>query len=399
MKLVQTIKYLPILAAALFFSQGAQAVTPANALLTNTAKLVYDGNATGIEATVNVRVTLVTANVTIATAFNPPQDQTKAENQAFSSTYNVYAQNNGLDSYAITNSAVTPTNVTGTGTFSYTPTTIELGATALSVLSTNTTTFTVPSDGDGAGTYGTPDATINGLIVGDKVIIGTGTVVYTITAISDPGTGNATVTVDTAIPASLAIGTGVFETKSFTIQTSDVGALSATTGNVVVTTSISNGVDAAFTDDIQINIVQINFDKYVRCISSCDESSGTGAFDYDKTDNTTDGGGNNYFTGGVTAEPAGVLEYLLVVENPTLTQITNAVLSDTLPAFTSYQSNTTLLNTLAVSDEGGFPLDSTTADNGGLEVGDSGSLTGGEDDGTIGASTTIYIVYQVQVGS
>lgn len=399
MKLSRIIKLLPIMAVAVFFSQGAQAVTPANALLTNTAKLVYDGNATGIEATVDVRVTLITANVTITPAFNTPLDQTKAENQAFNTTYFVYAQNNGLDNYTISHTATTPTNVTGTTTGSYTPNSIDLGASALKVLSTATTTFTVPSDGDGAGNYGTPDNNVNGLAIGDTIIIGTGTVEYTITAIADDGTNNAVITVDTAIPGGLAIGTGVFESTSFQFDISDVGSLTATTGNVVVTTSVTNGTDT-FNDDIQINVVQINFDKYVRCVSDCDDSSGTGSFEYDPADNSVDGGGNNYYTGAVTSEPNGVLEYLLVVGNPTATDITNAVLSDELPAFTSYEAATTLLNAEAVDDEGGFPLDAATADNGGLEAGDtSGRTAGAEDDGTIGASTTIYVVYQVRVGS
>ena len=398
MKIARIIKLLPIMAAAMFFSQGAQAITPANALLKNTAKLVYAGNATGIEATVNVRVTLITANVTIVPAFNTPLDQTKAENQAFSTTYFVYAQNNGLDNYTISHTATTPTNVTGTATGSYTPNTIDLGASALNVLSTASVSFSIPSDGDGAGTYGVADAEVNGLAVNDTIIIGTGTIQYTITGIVDDGTNNAIITVNSAIPASLPIGTGIFESTSFVFDIADVGALSATTGNVVVTTSITNGTDT-FNDDIQINVVEINFDKYVRSVSDGDNGSGTGTFEYDPADNTVDGGGNDYFSAGVTSEPNGVLEYLLVVENPTATDLTAAIITDILPAFTAYEDDTTFLNAVLVNDDGTttFPLDSG-ASGSGLSVGDTAARTAStEDDGVIGSTTTIYIVYQVRV--
>ncbi|MCB1645327.1 MAG: hypothetical protein KDI36_07735 [Pseudomonadales bacterium] len=379
-------------------ASAAQAVTPANTILSNQAKLTYTGNPTGITASVDVTVSLVTANVVITPAFSVPSDQTKAENQSFSATYTVYAQNNGLDTYALSSAVTTNNNVTSPGTFTDTPSSIDLGATALStqIVSTGSTTaLTVPADG-------TSDGAINGLAAGDTVVIASAP--YTILSITDNATGTSTINLTSALPAATyPVGEGIFESKTFTVTTTDVGSITNTAipASIVVTTSVDNGTDAAFTDPLEIFIVQITITKRVRCITGCDDSGGTNAFDYDDTDNSTDGGGNNYFDGGVTAEPGGELEYLISMENPasTGTSLTSAVLSDTLPTFVSYKANSTKLNAQSVNDEGSapvFPLD-TGADDSGLVVGQNAGLAGAEDDGVITSGTTIYVVYRVTI--
>lgn len=394
---------LGLLALAMSVANMAQAITPANTQLAATATLTYTGNSTGITAAVTVTVSLVKANVTITPAYSVPADQTKAENQAFSATYWVYAQNNGEATYNLSTTINTNNNVTSPGSFSTDTASITLGASALSAVSAAGLTISVPSDG-------VADSTVNGLSAGDTVVIND--VIYTIATggVTDPGgSGTATITLNTAVPASLPIGTGVFEAQSFTVSTTDVGSVGGASPSLTIRTSVSDGVDAAFTDDIVITIVQISIAKYVGCGSSpsnCDDTSGSGSLQYDETNNTTGATGPLYYTSGVTAKPGGTLEYLIVMSNPTATAISGAILSDVLPNFTSYVASSTLLNSHAVTDDSTvsasaplnhFPLDSSGT-GGGLSVGANSSFTG-EDDGVIPGSTTIYVVYKVTVAN
>ena len=401
----RNLRKLLLLTSLWMLAGAAHAATPANTLLSNKAKMTYTGNPTGIEAAIDVTVTLVTANVKITPVFSAPTDQTKAENQSFTTTYTVYAQNNGLDTYALSSAVSTNNNVTSAGAFTATPTdplaptttAIALGATALNqaVTSTGTTTIlSVPADGNAA------DSQINGLKAGDTVVIND--LPYTIAAITDNATGSSSITLGAPIPAStLPVGTGIYESQTFTVATNNVGAISSILlpASLVVTTSIDNGSDPAVSDPVEIFIVQISMTKGVRCISGCDESAGTNAFDYDVTDNSIDGGGANYFAGGVTAAPGGVLEYLITMTNPASTGValTGAVLSDVLPTYTVYKPGSTYLNSKLITDEAGdgFTL-STTADDFGLVVGHTG-VVGAEDDGVIASGTTVYVVYQITV--
>lgn len=376
----------------MFGAPAALALTPANTSLINQAKLVYSGNPTGITAEVTVTVSLVKADVRINPAFSVPPDQSKPENASALISYKVYAQNNGEDTYTISGAVTGSNNVTAPGGgYVITPSvgSIELGATALAAISPGgSPTVTVPSDG-------TSDGEVNGLAPTDTVVINN--IEYTVLSVVDNASGTSTITFTANIPGGLPVGEGIFESETFTMSVADVGAktVSATpAADITVTTSLNNGA-TTFTDDVDIDIVEIIMTKLVRCISLCDESGGTGAVSYD-----SGSGANNYFDGGVTAEPGGVLEYLIVMDNPTGTAITGAVLSDTLPQYTSYVSGTTLLNTLAVSDDtvtadpNDFPL-ASDADDGGLLVGTSGSLTGGEDTGSLNG--VARVVYRIQV--
>ncbi|MEM7363962.1 MAG: hypothetical protein AAF525_08040 [Pseudomonadota bacterium] len=394
MKLMKKITALSAGLMLMSLAGQALAVTPANTLLQNQATLTYAGNPTGITADVTVTISLVKANVAIAPVFTPPADQTRAENQSFTATYTVFSQSNGPDTYTISNTNTTLNNVDGPVTFGYTPTTIDLGASALSAATPGATAvITVPSDG------GAADNIVNDLEAGDTIVIANAE--YTILTVVDAGgTGDATITLNANVPA-LPIGTGVYESMSFDVTSATVTTITnpLAVADITVETSISNGVDAPVTDDIVITVVQISIDKYVRCVSDCDDAGGTGAFAYDIVTNT-EVLGVNYFSGGVTSEPGGVLEYLIVMTNPTGVNLTTALVSDVLPDFTTYTVNSTFLNGVAVTDDATetFPLH-TGADDGGLRVGDGPAAGDTEGDGVITAGASVYVVYQIDVAN
>lgn len=405
------------------FSASAFAITPGNLSLTNTATLTYTGNASGIEAVATVKVNVVAGAPTLSVV----ADITKAENQSITTEalYTVTSTNNGFDTYTFepstlaSGTGLTDTsggNVDFTGvSYVYknaggtTITQIELGASALDVISTASVTISVPSDG-------VLDSEVNGLAQNDTVIIGG--LPYTITGtVSDTGSGSVALTLNTAVPASLPIGTGVFETTTFTVRTDGAGGVgnqvadASTTYNVTTTlqTTLTVPAQVTATDTFQVEIVNVTIVKYVRNVT---RDNCTGTCTIDITYDSGDGTGNQdfYLTGSdeINARPTEVLEYLLVVTTPASGALTAALISDVLADFTTFSSGTLRMNTDAVDDEGAgvnsddnafggtFPLD-PDADDGGLLIQTTAVGSADEGDGSVAGSSTIEIVYKVTV--
>lgn len=411
------------------FSASAFAITPGNLSLTNTATLTYTGNASGIEAIATVRVNVIASSPTLSEV----SDIVKAENQTITNeaTYTVTATNNGFDTYTLEPSTLADgtglTDTAGGGTsvdftgVSYiykdandvTITDIQLGASALNVISTASTSITVPSDG-------TVDAFVNGLEQFDTVIIDS--ITYTITnVLVDDGTNPVTLILSAAVPANLPIGTGVFETTTFTVLTDGAGGVGnqnvngATTTYDVTTTlqsTLTVPTVVTATDTFQVEIVNVNILKYVRNVT---RDNCTGLCVVDVTHNSADGTGDQdyYLTVGavdeVNARPSEILEYLLVVTTPASGALSNAIIKDVLADFTSFNTGTLRMNAQAVDDEGGannangngftgtFPLDSG-ADDGGLVIQTGAATTSGDEGtGTVTGSSTINVVYKVTV--
>ncbi|MFT7243796.1 MAG: hypothetical protein ACI82A_001142 [Candidatus Azotimanducaceae bacterium] len=402
------------------------AITPGNISLKNTATLTYAGNTTGIQANATVKVNVIASSPTLSTV----ADIIKAENQAITTEaqYAITATNNGIDTYTFQPSALssgtgltdTSANVNFTGvSYTYesggsTVTSLELGASAISVKTTNVNTITVPSDG------GTADALVNGLQQNDKVFIVD--TVYTITGVvSDDGSNPVVLTLDKPVPANLDVGTGVFEQKTFTVVTSGTNGVGSQTSKGTTTTydvkttlqtTLTSPAQGSATDTFEVKIVNVLIVKYVRnitrdnCTGTCtplpyDNGAGGGSENYYRTDAAGDGL--------VDARPTEVLEYLLVMTTPTDSGLTNAVVSDVLAEFTTYKAATLRLNATVVEDEGGtanpdgnssgrvFPLHPDT-DDGGLKVQSGAPTTAdAEGDGVVPANNTIHLVYQVDI--
>jgi uncharacterized repeat protein (TIGR01451 family) len=389
---------LSLMVSLWFFAGSAQALTPANALLKNTAKLVYDGNTTGIFASVEVKVRLIKTNVTLL--IEPSSTLNLAEGQGYQDTYKVVATNNGEDTYTL-NNIVVLTSVSSPSPFTYVVDPLTLGASALTDAAVASTSLLVPYDGVGA------TDTINGLEKDDIIRVGASATEYTIVSVThDAGANKTTILVNNTVTAGA--GEGLFEVKSFTMNATSVGTLPALpsaieTGTLVVTTSIKNSeaTSTPVTSAVTITVVRIKMSKYVACNVStaplaalCDETGVTGTpFNYDKANNT-ETVGDIYYLGGVQAQPGAILEYLIVVENTSPATINDAVLTDVLAGFTTYQADTTLLNGVTVVPAG-EAVGAFLLGNAGLSLQDGARAAATQGTGDIAAGTKAYVVYQV----
>jgi len=354
--LQQRLKHVMLAAAAslsLFAGgQAAQAVAPANALITNTASMTYTGLATPITASVDVSVTLKAAPPTLAggPGLNSvvPVDNTVAEGQLSTAIYTLMANANGPDQYNLS-SAVTPTNITGAIAVTYTQagalvTSITLGATANTTpAAIGATSITVPADG-------IADGNLNGIINGDTVVIGANTYVVNVT---DKALGTSTITLiagtlpdataaPTTLVAAVPVGTLIAEIQQFNMNIANVGAQTTVAAAFidVVTTATSNTTPTiSIPDTHRTNVVRVTFEKFVRNVTN---ANGTGAA-------TVINALNYYPTAGAVAATSGdVLEYAIRLTGPVGVAIAGASFSDALPTFTTYVGNSTRLNGITV---------------------------------------------------
>lgn len=416
MKTKTLIKAALFVLAIVGVTGNAYAVTPANSLLTNQAKLTYTGNTTGITAEVSVEVQLVEASVTAIVA---PIDVTLTEGQAYSDTYIIQSNANGPDEYTLTATVTDGDNdITGEDTtvdLTGVTSPVTLGASALAAdVSTSDTSFTVPGDGTAGGG-------VNGLQAGDLIVIaGRYYQIDSVTEDADPTlpatitidttpTGPSGLTMETSIFADANLGEGVYEFIAFTTDLDDVGdqATPGTEGEIEVNLTVTNGVTADYTNQVVITVVRVEFFKYVRNVTA----DGDGARNSFEGDCTTGGAAtvtyqteDYYLTLGtceVQVLPGDTLEYYLTVKADDNSDIAGGVVADTLPDFTTYSTGTTKLNNQAVDDEagGGFPLDATADDNGLLVQDDAATAqaAGAEGSGDVTQAQTAHIVYQITV--
>jgi uncharacterized repeat protein (TIGR01451 family) len=388
---------------------AAHALTPGNTALTNVVKLTYTGNAAGITSTVIVTVKTIGSVPTIVTLLD---DVFRAENQSFGGTYSFIATNNGPDVYALSTSFTTTlANTAGAYEFRDAPagggsviTSTSLGASAISELTVAGTTFKVPSDG-------TDDDVVNGLAAGDRVIISGAE--YTIAAGGIDDTTSAvftTITLTAALPASLPLSTGVFETKNVFVHVGNVGTqitagIDAPVNVTIVVDPTLDSTTATIGDLFVVTIVNVKVDKFVRNTNSLVAGGCTGVCTgatVEVTFNTFDYYASNNAATKVSAKTGDVLEYLVRVTAPNA-PLANAVVGDTLADFTAYVPATTTLNTIAVTDGDGttapeFPLSPVTVgtdSNGGLLIQDTAQTIGAQGDGNVAGGTTVNIVYRV----
>ncbi len=382
---------LTLFALAVLLPGVATAITPANTTLTNTAQLNYTGLTSPIEASVSVTVALTPSAPTLST----PPDQTTAENQTVDYTYTITSNANGGDVYELLNggnpSVLTPnadmqsTSPAPTFFQGIVPiTSVTLGATAADTfVASGNATISVPSDG-------TADASVNGLEAGDTVVIG-GTE-YTIAAggISDDGT-NASITLTSNLTADVNVGDLISERQTFTARIPDVGTVvAAPVGTPQVDMdvfAVSQADNTEFaTDETITTVVEVVFNKYVRNVTT-PNGPGGGAVSIH--------GSNFYSTGGaVTAKSTEVLEYALVVTAPAGSALAGVVLSDVIPAFTTYVASSTTLNNVWPNTTGSADIAGVSPLIAGMTVNDAGSVL---NSGDVQAAASATVTFRVTV--
>src|SRR5664279_767932 len=168
---------------------------------------------------------------------------------------------------------------------------------------------------------------INGIQVGDTVVINGET--RTVTAISDNPSGTSTITLNAALGAAPGVGVLVAEQKVLTVTvtagTITTGGTDVTVSANITATSVSSA-GATLTSGSVLNTFTsgvATLTKYVRNVSV---ASGSGVpYIYS---------GINYYPTGVTAKPGETLEYVLVAANSGSGAVSASVVTDILP--TSY---------------------------------------------------------------
>jgi hypothetical protein len=379
---VGTLLALPLL---LLSVGGAWASTPANTLIRNTATLTGTGlPAEGITASVEVKIDLVAQKPTLSrptVLTQMPDNSSAAENAAVTVSYRLTTNANGPDTFVISQESYTAVNLSGdSGAATYTLTSIPLGATAVAATAAvGATSITVPYDGTGSGAGGT----ING--IAQNTLIRIGDYDYTVASVAEnPATNLATINLTPALQAAVDQGDPIREYQLFEMKIANSGTV--TTGGDpayldVSTRATSQANNTLFdadsttnsagnaSDGHRTNVVSIAFNKYVRNDSN---TNGSGAF-------STFYGQNFYpTTGAVTAAPGNVLEYALVITT-SAAGLTGGIVTDTVPAFTTYQPGSFAVNNTPVADGGTLPL------------------IAGYPLGAISGAQTIVITFQVKV--
>lgn len=388
---------------AVLLPSTALATTAANTVINNTVTVNYDDTGgtpqVPLTASVAVTVNLVTAHSTLSA----PLDAQTPSNVALDYTYTITNNSNGPDTYNLTESSVLGANVNSeTHVFRDAADTgdiisIYLGATSVAVAATTgDTVITVPSDG-------VSDASVNGIIVGDTVVIGS--VTTTVTAVTDNATGTSTITLLAGIGENLIVGTQIGEQGTFISRTTPIATVNLST--YVITVTADDGVTAgpAPTDDTTTTVLvsTLTVVKYVANVTTPVVGGGTTI-----ALNTGLGAGNiTYYTSGVTGIPTDNLEYVIAIVNAAGgATATDVVISDPVPAYTSQTGNIALDPGTAV-----FSNVASTADNGDfaevvantvfIYAGD-GSVAGEGDDSTntggqLAPNTTTYGAFRVTI--
>lgn len=313
----------------------ANATTAAYAVIRNTASVSYADavglNPNTVTASVDVTVNLVAVTPTLST----PADTVIPSGTTTDYAYTILNNSNGPETF---NLAVvfnqTAGNITGHTEVFVPLSPITLGATTVAAAAAaNATVITVPNDGSGGGA----DSPVNGIAVGDTVMIGASS--YTVTATMDNATGTSTITLGgTGLTGPVTVGTQIGERGSFISRTTPT----ASVNNSIYTLTVSaTGAAAAATDLTQTTVLvtaALVPTKFVRNIAvAC--STGTVV----TVDTGLGAGPGNYCSSGVTGNPGQTLEYLIRVSNPSGgAAATNVIISDPVPAFTTQTGNIAL---------------------------------------------------------
>ena len=350
--------------------------TAANAILQNTAQVDYNNtagnNAQSATATSTITVNLVQAAPLVA--FNDPTTTADlanlSEGQSISVFYDVTSNANGPDSYDIATVDTATSNYT-TSAFTYPDNSFSLGATSVSeafdvlntagagagectTAGTGTCEISVPND---TAASGSADSIVNGIAAGDRVVLNNGTTIACdVVSVTDTlgvtqPTNFSTIEVNNCTDSggtfSLAIGSDIFERQTIQINVvvgnlGGAGDGSSTLSTTAATTT-NGGANTSTADTnavLTIKDAAVAIYKFVRNTTTPNAGDVTDPGDSSITVVTyNDGGGDQtYYKSGVTADPADVLEYLVLIQHEA-GNVTQLVIQDTPGIFTSYVAN------------------------------------------------------------
>ena len=373
----------------------ALADVAANTRIVNQATLTFD-DGSGIPQTVNAAVTVTVAQVPGVPTLDAPADGTigyTAANMLLNYTYTITANGNGPDTYTIGSTIVSQTNNSGNGGVTF-PASIDLGAT-ITIAGSTVSILQVPSDGNSG------DSAVNGIGVGDIVVVDTEA--RQVSAISDPATGTASITLSTPLTAAPGVGVPILEQQTFTL-TVDSGTIVTSGSDIVVTVDTSATSAAGPATDQVVAIYtsgSATLTKFVRNVFNDNGTTGIRPFIVSTVS-------NNYYTGGVTGAPGDTLEYLLLVDNSGAGAVSDCTIADVLPSdFVTFVSDAYGANEVIYVDVTGGTETSLTEGSGDdaatlagtdltVHVGTGATAAAG---GTVAAGDSVFIVYRVIINN
>ncbi|MCC1496383.1 hypothetical protein [Alcanivorax sp. 1008] len=381
--------------------------TAANTTITNTVTVNYSDAADNAQpaetASVEIDVNLVAS---IPLVSSPADVDPTTEDTVVSLVYTVTSTANGPDTYNFT-SADTRTNMDADAVGD--DPSIDLGATTVaSAISATDTDIIVPFDG-------TDDGIVNGLAVGDTIVIDpTGTAEVAVIDSIDETTGAATNTVTITLTAGTTngfiYGTTIGQRDTVTVDITTDTITAGTSGTHSILSTATSDFDGAVSGTqltatvITVRRPVLTVTKYVR------NATPLTTFNPVAADITVDG--VDYYSSGVTGNPGDTMQYLIVIDNRAAGAGTanNIVVSDPIPQFTTFVASSIELD----PGDGTFVAQDETADDGDaaeLDTTGNGTVyvyagaggddtTGGAgngDGGTLLATEISHVIFQVTI--
>ena len=361
-------------------SSTAQAVAPANSILQIEVTVTIGGEALDQEEgpVAGVKVDLIPSEPSVS-----GMGEAVFEGESATITYIITTTANGEDTYTLTPELGEIEGVAGTPSLVITPTSVELGATA--VLSVEGDEVTVPFDG-------AEDNSINGIVPGENVVIGGR--VLTVVGITDTE-ATSKIQLSGSMNPAPAQGTLVAEFRSVTVTIDNVGSLedAATPGSIPVTLEAQSGTDQSSWPGLGLTSVSVGaevsatvelyaryFDGTIPAASS--EAGSPVTFAYPEDD------GETYYkpdTVKFTGAPGKTFEYLMVFHAGSADR-EDVVLRANASSFLEYVPGSAKLNNNGVDDkEGECEVDYWCVHNDSLAV------------GTVAKNDTYYAVLQMTV--
>lgn len=298
------------------------ATVAANTQITNEATLSYGtgANAKTAQASVTVTVSLVSALATVAGTGDQITPYTQTDTQ-LPLQFTITANSNGPEIYSIaaTNGSIVNTT---TPNGPMIPAPFTLGASVTAAGSTNTV-IKLPSDGNS-------DDSINGLQVGDTVVINGETRTIIANGFTDPASGIAAMTLDSPLTNTPLAGVPVQEQKIVSVVAYS-GTVQLLGDDVVVpiNLSITNiaGTTVSFSQNAIYTTGLATLSKYVRNVSrNAGNANGTGGQSF-----TFNSASATYYSGGVTCQSGDILEYVLFIQNNGNGSVPNMRIDDNIP--------------------------------------------------------------------
>jgi uncharacterized repeat protein (TIGR01451 family) len=307
--------------------QTARASTSGGATIYNTVKVTYLSGSTSLFATANFSVTVNT--VAALPTITNPANQTTVAGALVTYNYTIKSNSNGVDTYTTSGLTNTPTNISSATGPSVTPSVQLWGGIAL---------------GSGTNTITVPFGTITGLTANSSTVqILTST--YTVTTIT-PGaaaytnaSGNLVAEVSTTLTLALISGTAI--TPGSVAPGTQVGEFKNTlTESFTTGTPTTIGTDGSYATHFAISSVLTP----AVTLPTVDVITTVSSPSVTITKTASPAG---------TVSPGSTITYTITVRNTHATaSVSNVLVIDPVPTYTTYVANSTLLNAISVAGDG-----------------------------------------------